>query len=228
MAPAEHRGVETSAEFKTESAMTRASRFVSPATAVMIFLVGCASSPTPPVSGFLGNYDGFEADPADGSLLWWERPTFDWSSYRALMLDPLSIYYHPQARGREILPEELTKLTDAFREAVVEELGADYRVVEQSGPDVLRVHAAITDVIPTKAALNVVTSVVAFVPVNMGGAAIEVEFLDSETGERLAAGVDQKLGTPFDGVAGFTRLGHAKDAFREWAHELRVALDTNP
>jgi len=62
----------------------------------------------------------------------------------------------------------------------------------------------------------------------LGAFAIEVEFLDSQTGERLAAGVDQKLGTPFDGVSGFTRLGHARAAFGEWAHELRVALETNP
>ncbi|MBU1727536.1 MAG: DUF3313 domain-containing protein, partial [Candidatus Omnitrophica bacterium] len=61
------------------------------------------------------------------------------------------------------------------------------------------------------------------VPLDMGGAAIEAEFLDSETGERLGAIVDMKLGTPLD-ISGFTSLGHAKGAFQRWAKELKQAL----
>ena len=199
-----------------------------PILATMAVAAGCATTAPPAHSGFLGNYDSFEQDATDESLLWWEQDDFDWNDYKKVMLDPVVIYYHSEAQGREILPDELSKLTVSFRQAVVAELGEDYPVVEQPGPDVLRIRCAITDVIPAKAALNVVTSLVAFVPVDMGGAAIEVEFLNSSTGERLAAGVDQKLGTPIDGVTGFTRLGHAKGAFRDWAKELRVALETNP
>lgn len=82
--------------------------------------------------------------------------------------------------------------------------------------------------IPVRPALNAATSLVAFVPVDVGGASIEVQFLDSETGERLAAGVDQKLGTTIDGIASFQRFGQAQQAFRDWARDLRVALETNP
>ena len=203
-------------------------RFVALAATFQVFAAGCATTGPPEVSGFLGTYEDFDVDPADESLLWWEQDSFDWSNYRAVMLDPVTIYFDPEAQGREIVPDELKKLTDGFREAVIEELGDAYPVVDKPANDVLRIRCAITDVVPSNAALNVATSVIAFVPVDMGGAAIEVEYLDSTTGERLAAGVDQKLGTPFDGVRGFTRLGHARGAFREWAKELRVALDTNP
>lgn len=196
--------------------------------ATILLTASCATTAPPPTSGFLADYEGFEVDAADESLLWWEREDFDWTDYDSVIIDPVSIYYHPDAQGREILPEELAKLTSAFYQNVVDELGEEYSIVEQPGADVLRIRCAITDVIPVKATLNVATSLIAFVPVDMGGAAIEVEFLDSVTGDRLAAGVDQKLGTPVDGVSGFTRLGHAKSAFREWAKELRVALETNP
>ena len=203
-------------------------RFLTLGAAMLILATGCATTSPPDLSGFLGSYEEFDVDPADESLLWWEQDGFDWSDYRAVLLDPVTIYFDPDAQNREILPDELKKLTDSFREAVIEELGDDYPVVDTPAADVLRIRCAITDIIPSNAALNVATSLIAFVPVDMGGAAIEVEFLNSVTGERLAASVDQKLGTPFDGVSGFTRLGHAKGAFREWAKELRVALDTNP
>lgn len=197
-------------------------------TAFLILATGCATTSPPEPSGFLGSYDEFDVDPADESLLWWEQDGFDWSNYRAVMLDPVTIYFDPAAEDREIRPDELKKLTDGFREAVMDELGDAYPVVDTPDSDVLRIRCAITDIVPSNAALNVASSLIAFVPVDMGGAAIEVEYLNSVTGERLAAGVDQKLGTPFDGARGFTRLGHAKGAFREWAKELRIALDTNP
>lgn len=196
--------------------------------AFLVLTTGCATTSPPAASGFLTTYEGLEVDPADESLLWWEQEGFNWSNYNSVLIDPVAIYFHPEAQGREILPDELKKLTDAFREAVFEELGDAYPVVETPAADVLRIRCAITDIIPSNAALNVATSLVAFVPFDMGGAAIEVEFLDSVTGERLAVGVDQKLGTPFDGIKGLTRLGHAIGAFRDWAKELRVALDTNP
>ncbi len=89
------------------------------------------------------------------------------------MVDPVVIYFDPSAEDREILPDELKKLTDGFREAVIEELGDTYPVVDNPAADVLRIRCAITDVVPSNAALNVATSLVAFVPVDMGGAAIE-------------------------------------------------------
>lgn len=196
--------------------------------ALGLLLAGCATVGPPPPSGFLGSYDDFRVDPADESLLWWEREAFDWSRYRGVILEPVAVYYHAQASEREIRPDELKKLTDSFREAVIAHLGDDYRVTDEPGADVLRVRCAITDVIPVRPVLNAVTSLAAFVAVDVGGAAIEVEFVDSVTGERLAAGVDQKLGKQIDGMAGFTRLGQARQAFDDWARDLRVALDTNP
>jgi hypothetical protein len=196
--------------------------------AVSLALTGCATMGPPPPSGFLSSYDGLRADPADDSLLWWERDGFDWSAYRGVILEPIAVYYHPESSDREIRPDELKQLTDSFREAVIAHLGDDYRVTDEPAADVLRIRCAITDVIPVRPALNAFTSLVAVVAVDVGGAAIEVEFLDSVTGERLAAGVDKKLGKQIDGMASMQRLGQARRAFDDWARELRVALETNP
>lgn len=191
-------------------------------------LVGCASVGPPPLSGFLGNYEEFRVDPRDASLLWWERADFDWRRYRGVMLDPVTICFHPLASDRRIRPDELVRLTEAFRDAVVAELGQDYVVTDEPAPDVLRVRCAITDVVPVQPVVNLVSELSLFVAVDIGGAAIEVEFLDSTSGERLAAGVDQKFGRSIDCIGGLTRLGHARRAFDAWARDLHVALETNP
>jgi hypothetical protein len=92
----------------------------------------------------------------------------------------------------------------------------------------LRIRAAITDVAPANPALNVVTTAVAFAPLDLGGAAIEAEFLDSMTGQRLAAMTERKKGSVTNLKGGFTELGHARSALKEWAVELKLALQTNP
>jgi hypothetical protein len=86
---------------------------------LMLLAAGCATVGPPPVSGFLVDYAGLAPDPNDESLLWWERDDFDWTRYRGLMIDPVSIYFHPEAQDREIFPDELKKLTDEFLAAVV-------------------------------------------------------------------------------------------------------------
>lgn len=193
-----------------------------------VLVIGCATATPPHQSGFLDSYDNMVADPSDTSLLWWELNDFNWSDYDRVMIDPITIILLADSEGKGIQPEKLTELTDAFRSAVVEQMGGDYPFVSEPGSGVLRIQAAITDVKPANAALNVITTLVAFVPVDMGGASIEVKLVDSNTDRLLATGMDRKLGVPTQVTAGFTSLGHAKRAFEAWAKELHAALETNP
>ena len=198
--------------------------------AFVISVAGCAATP-PPYSGFLSDYSKLHEDKyGDRSLRWYEKDHFDWRQYRKLMMDPVVVYFHPDAKYRQIDPEAVKKLTDYFRTVVEEELAGEYPIVTTPGPDVLRVKAAITEIVPANPAVNIVTTAAAFVPLDMGGAAIEAEFLDSQTNEVLAAMVDRKLGTPIDPkfYRGFTTMGYAKAAFEAWATELKKALKSNP
>lgn len=191
-------------------------------------LTGCTTVSPPPPSGFLDNYEQLSLDPNDKSLLWWEVNDFDWRHYDKLMIDPVTIMFHPQSEGNAIQPEKLTELTEAFKAAITGELGDEFQLTNEPAPGVLRIQAALTDVILSNVALNVATTLVAFVPLDMGGASIEVRFVDSDTGRLLATGMDQKLGVPNQLKSGFTELGHAKQAANEWAKELVIALKTNP
>ncbi len=141
------------------------------------------------------------------------------------MIDPVAVCYLPEARQRGIQPDELKKLTDYFREALVEAVADAYPVVADPGPEVLRLRVAITDVAPSDVALNLIATALVYVPVDMGSASMEAELLDSLTGARLAAVVDSRTGSQLDILGGYTRWSHAKIAFDGWAAELRAALD---
>lgn len=187
----------------------------------LMFVAGCAT--IPPHSGFLQDYSELRPDPEDETLLWWEKENVDWKRYKRFMIDPIVIYLHPKAKNRQIEPDVLKELTDYFRNTIIEEVQDIYPVVDKPAPDVLRIRAAITDLIPANPLINIVTTVGLCIPVDMGGAAMEAEFLDSMTNELLGAVVDMKKGTPIDIniLKGFTTWGHAKGAFRDWAKLLR-------
>lgn len=193
---------------------------------LMIMLAGCAKAP--PKSGFLQEYTSLHQDPRDESLFWYEIPDVHWKKYSKLMIDPVVVYFHPDAQNRQIAPEALAEMTRYFRNTVIEEVKDQYPVVEKPGPDVLRIRTAITDLIPANPLLNATAVVAVGLPVDMGGAAMEAEFLDSEGGRVLGAVVDKKVGIPVnpeDYVVGFTRWGHAKTAMDAWAELLRASLD---
>ncbi len=193
-----------------------------------LLFISCASNnPTRP-SGFLRDYSGMYPLPDDPSMLYYERPNVNWKKYTRLMIDPVVIYQPQGAKKKPVKPEELKKLTEQFRNDAIEAVKDAYPVVDRPGPDVMRIRTAITDLVSANPWLNLAATAAVLVPVDMGGAAMEAEFIDSLTGERLAAVVDRKGGSPLD-LVGFTgaysEWGHARAAFKAWAQLLRQALD---
>ncbi len=194
----------------------------------IVVLTSCAATKPPSNSGFLEDYSRLRVDQnGDRSMQWSEKKDFNWNQYRKIMLDPVVLYYHTEAKNKEIDSEKVKKLTDYFRKAVEKKLADEYPIVTTPGPDVLRIRTAITEIIPANPAINYPAMAVVFFPIDMGGAVIEVEFLDSETNEVMATMVDKKMGSPFKPRA-FSRMGYTRAAFDGWAKELRIALDTNP
>ncbi|WP_422080124.1 DUF3313 domain-containing protein [Ulvibacterium sp.] len=208
---------------KSKNPMTKMLSFV-----FIILLASCATTKSPSNSGFLEDYSRLRADQnGDRSMQWWEKKDFNWSQYRKIMLDPVVLYDHMEAKDKKIDSEKAKKLTDYFRNTVEKKLANKYPIVIAPGPDVLRIRTAITEIIPASPTINYPAMAVAFFPIDMGGAVIEVEFLDSETNEVIATMVDKKMGSPFKPRA-FSRMGYTRAAFDGWAKELRIALDTNP
>jgi hypothetical protein len=202
---------------------------------VGFFLIGCAAAPKETPSGFLKTYPQFQPGPPEGIDQIYTKPGMDLKKYRRVMLDEAQFFLSKEAANQGLQASELKELSDSFHRAVFEALGAAYPLVSEPGKDVLRIRLAITDIETSNPAMTGITTVL---PVGLavsvakkattgghtgvGGASMEVEFLDSMTNERLAAGVDT-----FDGskMSGFTKLGATKEAFEFWAKRLRLTLD---
>lgn len=198
-------------------------------------LVGCASTPKETPSGFLQNYPQFQPGPSDGVDQLYTKPGMDLSKYRRIMVDEAQFYLKKSAAEQGIQASELKELSDTFHRAIFEALGNVYPLVTEPGADVLRIRLAVTNIETSNPAMSGITTVL---PVGLaisvakkattgsytgvGGASMEVEFLDSMTNERLAAAIDT-----FDGskMSGFSKLGATKEAFAFWAKRLRVTLD---
>ncbi len=188
-------------------------------------LTGCGTKP-PTQSGFLDDYSRLAQSAGDKSMLEWYREDWDWKRYKKVMIDPLQLCLHPDSKSAKIPEEKLNELIKTFRQIVIDNVKEAYPVVEQPGPDVLRVRAAITDIQCVSPTLNVATMASIGVPLDMGGAAIETEFIDAASGEVIGMVVDGKKGTPIDlDLDAFDSTGHARGAFKEWAKELKLALD---
>ena len=187
-------------------------------------------------SGFLENYDDLRRADDFSEFVWgYTKKPLILRQYDKALIDPVLVYFHPEARGVGIDPSELAELTTFFRDRVVEELAAirEVEIVDEPGPGVMRVRIALTDLNLSRGAANVgakvagaVTAGVGFlVPsVDIGGATMECEVLDSATGERLVAVVDTDRGRRMFNFKSMKSKGDARSAMREWARDFRRNL----
>ncbi len=96
----------------------------------------------------------------------------------------------------------------------------------------MRLRIAITDIEVVKKSANIGAKVAGaaagiglLVPaMDVGGATMECEVLDSVTGERLVAVVDRETGRRMMNFSSMKSMGDAKAALREWAKDFRKNL----
>jgi hypothetical protein len=204
---------------------------------LMVIASGCAS-PKICQSGFLKDYSGFEPGPKDGADLIYIRDGVDFGNYDKIMMDEVVFYFSDGDKYEEIPSEERDKLAAAFHMAMIEAFEDDYQLVDEPGPDVLRIRPAITDVVECNPTLNTLSTIMPLgltistikksitgSHANVGGATLEGELVDSLTNERLAAGIDTKMGEKYKIFQGMSKWGHAEDAFQSWAKWLRQMVD---
>ncbi len=196
------------------------------AAVVLLVLGGCSNTPMPVHSGFLGDYPRMRPSPRISGAWGWWNPRKRISDYVKIMIDPVTVYLHPQAQSHGVNPDELQELADYFRDEMASRIlsSGKYEIVRRAGPGVLRIRAAITDVQPNKVVLNV-TPAVGATGLGVGGASVEVECLDTESGERILAVIATRKADPFEVQADSSKWGQTRAVLREWAQVLREALD---
>ena len=200
-------------------------------TAVLVFaLVGC-STPVeePDRTGFISDYSKLVME-EDEAIELTEDEAYsyvnpDLVNYRSFIIDDITMLYRAEPGEQTFTDEELDELAAYAKAELTEALTEDgvFSVVEKPGPGVARARMAITSVDETIGALNVSTYS-KITGLGLGGASIEGEILDSESGEQLFATIRWGGGSRV-GRAGYSKTGDAKIILARWAKELREKLE---
>lgn len=198
----------------------------------LTFIFGCAATTKQEFrhSDFLGDYSGFKPLKMARGANGYAKPGLDLSAYRKIMIDPVETMVAKEAGNQSVPADDLKMLGERFYQELAKELGKSFEVVDQPGPGVLRLRTALTDVVP-KAEVGMTSGQAGAgyrpqiaqpgdtpeTSVPISRASMEMELLDSASGERLGAIVDRK---GQDLPASASKWEAVEAAFAYWAENV--------
>jgi len=158
-------------------------------------------------SGFLHDYSTLTRNDPMKIVDWlYIKEDTDWKSYNKVMLDDVVFFIASDADYKGFEAKELAELGEAFHKAFTINLAGATEFTDNPGPGVLRIRMAVTNlkpsnpitgtvttVVPIGLALSMVSRGVTGSHIGMGSVAVEAELLDSQSGEVLAAMIDEKM-----------------------------------
>jgi hypothetical protein len=173
-------------------------------------------------SGFLVDYSQLKPGPQGGVAKVYRKEGVNFNKYSKIMMDHVVFFFKDDAQEKGIDPIDMAELSHKFHKEARAALGSAYPFVENPGPDVMRVRVAITDLELPKRTPGMLKSIMTGKGPGLGEISMEFEFLDSETNQRIMAGVDHRTGTRLESLR---RFATAEDAFKFWAQRLRLRMD---
>ncbi|MBX3390705.1 MAG: DUF3313 domain-containing protein [Phycisphaeraceae bacterium] len=167
--------------------------------------------PPPRHSGLISDYARLKPSPEFPGTLVWSSPKL--SQYKRFIVDPVIVIPSESSRGFPITEHDKQRLAADFRYEIVDILQATYPVITVPAPKTARVKTAITEVARSAG------------PNNDwfrwdGGAAAEMEIVDSLTGEPLASAIDSSLVKTREPGVVKDPYADTKLVFRNWAARL--------
>jgi hypothetical protein len=206
---------------------------------VFLFIItGCSSTfQTRKVetSGFLSNYPQLKKGIGDEAQLIYINPQADFNAYTRILMDPVKFYSDENSK---LEGEDKKRIVDYLHATILEQLKYDYTFVNKPSEGTMRLRVAITEargskvvmdtissIIPIGMALGLVKKVATGTNLSVGKASVELEILDSQTGERLVAAVDERAGRKYTGKFDkFQKYHTVEAAFDFWAKKLKKRL----
>jgi len=178
---------------------------------VLLLLLGACSSMPATQSGFLKNATQLTVS-GDGSRALFRSP----ERINPQQLQDIIVEWVVPPVS-DVSSEERVQLMEHLRAAIAAEIKV-LPALEGGRPFVIR--AAITRVEVVSPALNTVSTVLLFAPLDRGGAAVEIEVLDTQTREPLASLARAEFTPMADFKARFTRLAPVELALQRAAADL--------
>ncbi len=187
-------------------------------------------------SGFLTDYSNLDPHPTIEGALTYIHPDKlqGLRNYVAMIVDPVEVYVVSDGDPSSIPEESLSTLTGYFQYAITSAVADVFPIVDEPNPLALRLRSALVGVDVGEGAIGGELSDETAQPlarsINISDVIVEFELVDSESGEVIAAAVDNAtLGSGAQvSATHFSRMERfeaAKSAFDEWAGRLRDFLD---
>jgi hypothetical protein len=185
-------------------------------------------------AGFLSNYDSLKPNPAFENTVTYVKQddAKNVHKYFAVIIEPVQIYVSTNTDISNMPDRGRTALAAYFQNAITRAVSDAFPVVQEPGPLVLRLRTALIGVDVAPAAAGGKASGDAFERgIDIGKVGVEMEMVDSVTGEQIVAAVDrQNLGAgavvESEDISRDEKLAAAKEAFDGWAARLRDFLDS--
>jgi len=146
-------------------------------------------------SGFLSSYEKLTPNPKfDGTLSYANKDVQkNLHKYFAVIVDPVEVYLATGADASKLPDRGRTALAEYFGHALRSAVLDAFPVVQEPGPLVLRLRTALIGVDVGGAAPQTGDAGGALErDVNIAKVGVEMELVDSETGEQIAAAVDKR------------------------------------
>jgi len=207
---------------------------------VLMLLGACASmqARSTKTAGFLGDYSQLKEGGDGKALLLYIDPKANFKSYTRVLIDPVKLYASKENSMSNVSVEDRQKLLNYADATIREHLTKDYAIVQKPGSGVMRLRVALTEAEGSYVVLDTVSTVL---PIGLalaglqtaatgscsfvGSAGVEAELQDSETGKRLMAAVDRRVGGKVTGKGDkFDEWRTVKNAVDYWAERLQTRL----
>lgn len=191
-------------------------------------------------SAFLSNPSQLREGTGDEPKLVYLNPKANFSKYTKIHLEPVVLIAENSKSSAfsAMSKEDQQAIVNYVDAKIREKLVANYAFVTSAGSDTMKLRVAITEakgstvvldtlssIMPPAIALNALKTVATGTGTAVGKAGVEAELLDSTTGERLMAAVDERAGRKYTlRFDKFSRYHAVESAFDHWAERLNERL----
>jgi hypothetical protein len=196
-------------------------KFLAMGMLIAVMTCGCAATRAQRV-GFLSDYSKLK--PQSDVSYRYLAPGNPLANYSKFIIEPVVVHLHVSSEGKgKISNDDLGDLKNYMHDALVNAIKDRYQVVYRAGPGVARVRVALTDLKKANVLMNVHPAS-KLIGSGLGGASLEAELVDSQSGQQIAALMESQLGERLS-LDGLSEWGDAQAIMDGWAERFRQRLD---
>ena len=168
-------------------------------------------------SGSLSSYANLQVDEEERARKSFISSEVDWQAYDAVVIEALGIDLQDSSLD-SVSHDKFFTIQGHYDRYLRESLSPRWRVIEAPREGALVVRSTLTEIDTINVPLNWITGLGVLWPVDVGGATVELEILDANTGEQLAAIVNADKATLLNSIQAMIAIGHACQSIEETAN----------